>query len=251
MRMVLCNWPFCLCGYRVEATARHLQDALGPIRHSPHLRVRRTSQMTRTMRATQNTPWTRKISTHSNPWGVPIARFIAVCSLRAGVQPAPTAQVRHFVIIRGRGSDPSGNGHSSTCPAAKGPVVRLLTIRTPARPRAQRLLRGCLVRSARPCFTDDVSEKSVAGSVTKVILLGCAVAAGALVGTIAVALAYREWVPHGPCRDVLPPASAQCAFPTAPGWLLVIGAISGAALIVLPMRLPVLVRRLRHRSKET
>jgi hypothetical protein len=96
-----------------------------------------------------------------------------------------------------------------------------------------------------------VSEKSVVGLVAKLTLLGGAVVTGALLGTIAVALAYRERVSPGPWLDVLPPSSAQCAFPTAPGWLLVLGAVSGAALAVLSVRgAPVLIRHVLQGSTE-
>jgi len=96
-----------------------------------------------------------------------------------------------------------------------------------------------------------VSEKSVAGLVGKVMLLGCLVGAGALLGTIAMAIAYSELVPPGPCFDVLPPSSAQCAFPKAPRWLLVLGAVSGAVLLVLPVHYgPGVIRYVRQSPPE-
>ncbi len=96
---------------------------------------------------------------------------------------------------------------------------------------------------------DGVSVRSLAGLVAKIALLCCAVGSAALLATIVMAVGYREWVPPARALTSFPSSSAQCAVPTAPGWLLVLGAVSGAALVVLLARsAPVLSRQRRRRS---
>jgi hypothetical protein len=52
--------------------------------------------------------------------------------------------------------------------------------------------------------------------------------AGAFLGLFAAAFGYREWAPIPPCNDVIVVPIAQCAMPTAPVWLLIVGAALGA-----------------------
>jgi hypothetical protein len=61
---------------------------------------------------------------------------------------------------------------------------------------------------------------------------------GALLGAVAVAVAYREYRERVPvvCADMAPPRLALCVFPSAPAWLVVTGAVVGCIAVVLACR---------------
>jgi hypothetical protein len=86
-------------------------------------------------------------------------------------------------------------------------------------------------------FTERMLASVIARRTTKVAAVVCTLIAGALLAVLATASGYQRWAPATPCDDMFPgPAAGLCMEPTAPPWLLLLGAGAGGLVAVWLIR---------------